>query len=858
LIPFFYWIKRRLKVRTGGFRRVSLLILVIVLLLTSATLPIFNWVSLTSASSEAQIWTEDAEGNIRTDFEPDETVYIHGSGFIPNAQIEITVTRPDNTVDQGSILSDDNGNFVYAYLLDGIYGTYYVTATDGVNSASTTFDDRPKLQGLDWTTGGWTSGLLSGWKELEWVPYRIRFKNLPEGTSSYTFNVYHNNLDNNKDGVDRLRDFRVGDENGNPVNGTIIAEGPFYKTPGKGSDRDIYYALSVSFTTPFPKLTWYVYWQAHLALGASGWPGASLHTYTDISGKQDVPINVPPAPTGSISGSKWGDSDIDGLWDPGENGLPGWTIQLYFFDPVENAWTHLADENTDDVGGYTFSGLVGADYYLAEILQENWVQTYPPSGIHSLTLSEGENRIDLDFGNFLVTRGVEVSILPSYQSAPPGSTLTYSVVVKNVGDVTDSYTLTATDNAGWLGPWTQELIDIPPGENRTKLLNVFIPEIAVPSTEDNIVVRVTSQADNRVSAENSAIAHVAAFVRAVAVSLAPKYQENLPGATVTYTVTVRNEGDVEDNFILIANDNENWGTMISPPSVALPPDSSDNATLSLTIPENALGNKEATVVVTATSAENTEVSASDNGIVKISVVRDVEVSISPDYQGGTPEMTLIYTVTITNTGNVEDTYNITVSDNAGWDPEFDLAQVKLAPYGSAVIWYLGVIVPEYVPFGAEDNITITATSTDNEVSDSGSCIAQRSKAEFSLVTFYKVGLDVDFYFGMGSDLIVKFYTYGGVYQAENVVWSGSTPDNVNFSKIVSHPMGKVVEHVRLVLIDETGAEIATVVSFTVTKNGLFGRIMEIKGLWPFASPDEQDALFQEIMDIKGVWPFAPS
>ena len=263
-------------------------------------------------------------------------------------------------------------------------------------------------------------------------------------------------------------------------------------------------------------------------------------------------------------------------------------------------------------------------------------------------------------------------------------------------------------------------------------------------------------------------------------------------------------------------------------------------------------------VVTATSTENTEVSASGNGIVKVSAVRGVDVSISPSYQGGTPEMTLIYTVTITNTGNVEDTYDITVSDNAGWDPKFDLVQVKLAPYGSAVIWYLKVTVPESAPFGAEDNITITATSTDNVVSDSDSCIARRSKAEFSLVTLYKAGLDMDFYFGMGSSFIVKFYTYVGDYQGENLVWSGTTPDNVKFLRTVPHPLGGVVQHVRLVLTDETGAEIATVASFTVTRNDLFGRIMEIKGLWPFASDDERNALFQEIMDIKGVWPLAPS
>ena len=207
--------------RTESVVGILLSIVVIYSLLTSVVLPILGWTFPTSASSEAQIWTEDAEGNIRTDFEPDETVYIRGFGFNLNAQIEVTITRPDNTVDQGSTLGDGNGNFVYAYLLNGIHGTYYVTATDGVNSASTPFDDSPKLQGFDKETREWSSGSLSGWEELDWVPYRIMFKDLPEGYSSYIFKVYHNNLLDNEDGVDRLRDFRVGDEDGNPVTGSV-------------------------------------------------------------------------------------------------------------------------------------------------------------------------------------------------------------------------------------------------------------------------------------------------------------------------------------------------------------------------------------------------------------------------------------------------------------------------------------------------------------------------------------------------------------------------------------------------------------------------------------------------------------
>ena len=274
--------------------------------------------------------------------------------------------------------------------------------TEDDNSASATFDDKTKLQGFDRAAGKWATGNLTGWKELDWVPYRLRFRDLPEGTSVYTLKVYHNNLLDGEDGVDKLRDFRVGDEDGNSVTGSVTVSGPFYKTSGKECDRDIYYALLVSFTTPSPGLTWCLYWRAHLAFGASKWPGSSLHAYTDINGKKSVPINVPPAPIGSISGYKWNDLNRDGTWGPDEPGLSGWTVQLYSFDPVENAWIYLADENTDDAGRYTFDELVAGGYRLCEVLKDNWTQTFPPSGCHEVALSEGETRDNINFGNLVV------------------------------------------------------------------------------------------------------------------------------------------------------------------------------------------------------------------------------------------------------------------------------------------------------------------------------------------------------------------------------------------------------------------------------------------------------------------------
>jgi len=107
------------------------------------------------ALAAANIRTTNAEGIDQTDFATGDTVYIHGSGFVPQTPLTVSVTRPDLTIEScindynchyrflsGPLTSDENGAFsFYPYLLNGIEGTYTIDVSDGMNSAQTTFTD---------------------------------------------------------------------------------------------------------------------------------------------------------------------------------------------------------------------------------------------------------------------------------------------------------------------------------------------------------------------------------------------------------------------------------------------------------------------------------------------------------------------------------------------------------------------------------------------------------------------------------------------------------------------------------------------------------------------------------------------
>jgi serine protease AprX len=134
-----------------------------------------------------------------------------------------------------------------------------------------------------------------------------------------------------------------------------------------------------------------------------------------------------------------------------------------------------------------------------------------------------------------------------------------------------------------------------------------------------------------------------------------------------------------------------------------------------------------TISVSADSSSYGEYyTGSDSSNIEVEVpFYEVEVSISPEQQWGFRGSTLEYTVTVTNLGNVEDTYDLTVSDSAtpSWSPSVSPTSLTIG-VGASDTATLSVTIPEGAAPGTEDVITVTATSqADSNVSDSASCTA---------------------------------------------------------------------------------------------------------------------------------------
>ena len=324
--------------------------------------------------------------------------------------------------------------------------------------------------------------------------------------------------------------------------------------------------------------------------------------------------------------------------------------------------------------------------------------------------------------NYIMDYGVDVSISPAENIGWPGENVTFSVEVANVGKFDDNYELAAVpENAEWVANLAGNLVSPAAGTSENVILTVTIPPTAEEGDNTVVTVSATSQENENVKDNASCLAHAVQW--GVDVLILESWQENLPGGTLVYTVTITNTGNVSDNYALENTDNATWGLSLSENLVEVANGTSANVTLTVTIPEDATGCESDNITITAISQGNAEVKDNDSCIAHVKVVRRVEVLISPGFKHDLPEENVTFTVTVKNEGNVSDNYGLSVEDTKGWAPTLDNDSLVISENENETTT-LRVHIPENAELGMSDTIIVTATSrTDNTVTDNDNCAA---------------------------------------------------------------------------------------------------------------------------------------
>ena len=249
---------------------------------------------------------------------------------------------------------------------------------------------------------------------------------------------------------------------------------------------------------------------------------------------------------------------------------------------------------------------------------------------------------------------------------------------------------------------------------------------------------------------------------------------NTGGGTDTYTLSAAAPGGWTVTFYEDANGNGVLEAGETTPIVSIGPVAGGtevNVIGRVAVPAGAAPGVNA-VSFTAVSSNNP--AGSDTIGDTVTVITLAAVDLSPDQSGSTtPGGTVAYPHTVTNTGNVGDTFDLTYVSSQGWNYVFydagnnPIASVTLAPAASAII-SVRLTVPAGTPVGTVETAVLTATGQVTLVSDDATDITVIVAGNLQLTKSVNPpgdqlpGVDLTYtvdYQNVGSDMITAIVVY---------------------------------------------------------------------------------------------------
>lgn len=294
-----------------------------------------------------------------------------------------------------------------------------------------------------------------------------------------------------------------------------------------------------------------------------------------VNAGESTTLNFGNYELASISGVKFNDLNKNGTRDEGENGIPGWKIQLekfdeYYFSHTEEYGVNdgylVADEapiETDANGNYSFTNLLPGKYRVSELQVAGWTQSAPASGVYTdITPLSGENIRGKDFGNWQeqvdtnATTTTTLSIqktnnVPTFTN--PGKNVTYTVTVTNTGSVAatnvsmnDVLPTGFTFTEGGQQSKTFSLGTIAPQQSAVQVYTVTIAP-SVPTGNYLNVASAAARNANSVSTSSTVSVRSGSVLgdttdRQLQLTKSADQTTSIADSSITYTVSVKNSG----------------------------------------------------------------------------------------------------------------------------------------------------------------------------------------------------------------------------------------------------------------------------------------------------------------------------
>ena len=476
-------------------------------------------------------------------------------------------------------------------------------------------------------------------------------------------------------------------------------------------------------------------------MGASGISGSPYHNYTvessEFGGAMDNSLKASSVDAMSgITGMKFDDVDGDGAYPPeiGETGLAGWQI-----------WADLNDDGDYDAGidAITTTAADGryglyfflpdqtrassVDLYEVQQPENGYVQTYPVSGHHTVSIEPSQEVTGKDFGNYLDLKPlVEITKTANPTSVPEtGAAVTFTFVLQNTGPI--DWTLTSLDDTEF-GDLTDEAEAA--WEDEGKVLPVKVPvggswsfTYSATLAADDLVAHhndatvVVSDADGDTDDDSDdadvTFTDVAPAIRVTKTADPTHIPEG--GDYVTFTVLVENIG-VEDVTLTSLSDTvfgdlDGKGTITLPQTILVGGSYSGSFTVALS--SDTLTPHYNVVTATAVDDDGTPATDDDDATVtfddtppEITVTKTANPTSVPETGGN-----VTFTITVENTGDEAVTLTGAIDTVFGAIPVAEFDKTVLAVGETATYSFTEWLASDSLT--AHNNVA-TVTAEDND------------------------------------------------------------------------------------------------------------------------------------------------
>lgn len=312
---------------------------------------------------------------------------------------------------------------------------------------------------------------------------------------------------------------------------------------------------------------------------------------------------------------------------------------------------------------------------------------------------------------------------PQNGNGASGATVSYTVSVTNTGNITDSYDL-ALSGFVWptsFNPPVTQTNTLPPGQSQVFTVDVDIPANAPANASDTANLLVSSQTYTG-TMDSTTLTTVAAANIAVNVEEHAQAKTGAADTVVSYYVHVRNTGNQNDSFDLESLGN-NWETTIwndtftqqIDQTQTLGPDEFQRIGVRVRVAEDAAAPDQDIALIQAISGLDNSIS--DLTLLTTSVTpatpgtHGITIAPAGDWDSAQPGDVVMFTLTLTNTGSLIDSYTVTASGNT-WTAQVTGNFSNVAPGTSRTVTVM-VTVPNTASDGEWDQITLTARSLAN-------------------------------------------------------------------------------------------------------------------------------------------------